>query len=180
MLIDLLNTAPGVSGPADGLATPEALEHFVAAHDFTGPLDATVLDVAAAAVLRERFRCVVANDVEAVVEAVNLTFREVRAFPQLVRHGDWGWHLHATGSAAPLSERMASDIALVLTDLVRSGDLGRLRSCAAPDCAAALVDLTKNGSKRFCDVRNCANRTSVAAYRARRDSRASRLRFEDG
>lgn len=168
MLVDLLNTDPEVTRAEDGLATPEQLEHFVAEHDFTGPLDATMFDVAVVAALRERFKSVANNDVEAVVKAINVTFREIRAFPQLVRHAHWDWHLHATANAAPLSERMASDIALVLTDLIRSGDLERLQTCAAEDCCAALADLTKNKSKRFCDVRNCANRTSVAAYRARR------------
>lgn len=172
MLVDLLNTSPQVTRAEDGLATPEQLEYFVAEHDFTGPLDATTFDVAVVAALRERFKAVADNDVEAVVEAINLTFREIRVFPQLVSHADWDWHLHATGNAAPLSERMASDIALVLTDLIRSGDLERLRTCAAEDCCAVFADLTKNKSKRFCDVRNCANRTSVAAYRARRGGRA--------
>lgn len=173
MLVDLLNTSPEVTRTEDGLATPEQLEHFAAEHDFTGPLDATKFDVAAVAALRERFKAVADNEVEAAADAINLTFREIRTFPQLVRHDHWGWHLHATGNDAPLSERMASDIALVLTDLIRSGDLARLRTCAAEDCCAALADLTKNNSKRFCDVRNCANRTSVAAYRARRGVRTS-------
>jgi predicted RNA-binding Zn ribbon-like protein len=40
--------------------------------------------------------------------------------------------------------------------------------CEAPDCQAVLVDLSRNRSRRFCDVNNCANRAHVAAYRARR------------
>lgn len=172
MLVDLLNTRPGVTRSEDALATPEQLEHFAAVHDFTGPLDATVFDVAVVAALRERFSKVAEIEVGAVVDAINLTFREIRVFPQLVCHGRWDWHLHATDNAAPLSERMASDIALVLTDQIRSGDLSRLRTCAAQDCCAVFADFTKNNSKRFCDVRNCANRTSVAAYRARRSAHA--------
>jgi hypothetical protein len=31
-----------------------------------------------------------------------------------------------------------------------------------------LVDLSRNRSRRFCDVNGCANRAHVAAYRARR------------
>lgn len=174
MLVDLLNTAPGVLGPQDGLATPHAVEEFSAAHDFTGPLVASAFDVPAVIALRERFRVALADDVEPVVDAINRTFREIRAVPQLVRHGRWGWHLHDAADGAPLGERVASDITLVLTDLIRSGDLTRLRTCAAEDCTAALADLTKNGSKRFCDARNCANRTHVASYRARRGRDADR------
>ena len=173
MLVDLLNTGPGVRGPDDRLVAPEELERFVTVHDFTGPLGASAFDVAAVATLRERFRAVLGDDVTAVVDAINATFREIRTFPQLVRHGEWDWHLHAAGNAAPLGERVASDIALVLTDLIRSGDLGRLRTCAADDCTAALADLTKNRSKRFCDLRNCANRVHVATYRAKHGDAAT-------
>lgn len=170
MLVDLLNTAPGISSEHDRLASPERLSDFVRDHDFSGPVDATTLDVGVAAVLRERFRVVLDDDVHAVVAAVNATFDEIRAQPRLVEHDDWGWHLHAAGSHSPLGERMASDIALVLTDLIRTGALERLRMCAGDDCSAALADFTRNHSKRFCEVRNCANRTHLAASRARRSS----------
>lgn len=168
MLVDLLNTAPGVSSANDLLASPSQLSGFVTDHDFSGPVEATPVDVGVAVVLRERFRVVLGDDVASVVEAVNVTFEEIRVRPRLVQHDNWGWHLHAAGDNSPLGERMAADIALVLTDLIRSGDLSRLRTCAATDCTATLADFTRNHSKRFCDVRNCANRTHLAASRARR------------
>ena len=40
-------------------------------------------------------------------------------------------------------------------------------TCAAIGCGALFVDLSCNRSKRFCDRGNCANRTHVAAFRAR-------------
>ena len=51
--------------------------------------------------------------------------------------------------------------------MVRSGELHRLRTCEAAGCDAVLVDLSRNSSRRFCDT-GCANRTHVAALRARR------------
>jgi predicted RNA-binding Zn ribbon-like protein len=42
----------------------------------------------------------------------------------------------------------------------------RLRVCAAPDCTGLLVDLSRNGSKRFCSVR-CGNRVNMIAFRER-------------
>ena len=57
---------------------------------------------------------------------------------------------------------------MAFLDLVRDDELGRLRICAAADCADVLVDLSKNSSKRYCDTGNCGNRTNVAAYRARK------------
>jgi predicted RNA-binding Zn ribbon-like protein len=38
--------------------------------------------------------------------------------------------------------------------------------CAAHDCEGVLVDLSRNGSKRFCTVR-CGNRMNMIAYRER-------------
>jgi predicted RNA-binding Zn ribbon-like protein len=54
-----------------------------------------------------------------------------------------------------------------MVDVIRMGELGRLQTCAAADCDDVLVDLSKNRSRRFCGT-SCANRTNVAAYRARK------------
>jgi predicted RNA-binding Zn ribbon-like protein len=59
------------------------------------------------------------------------------------------------------------EAAMALVDVVRSGELSRLRICAFPGCGNVLVDLSKNRSKRFCDA-GCGNRAAVSAYRARR------------
>ena len=53
-----------------------------------------------------------------------------------------------------------------LVDVVRADRLDRLRDCEADDCTGVFVDLSKNGSKRFCSAR-CGNRIAVRAYRAR-------------
>jgi predicted RNA-binding Zn ribbon-like protein len=63
---------------------------------------------------------------------------------------------------------MGAEAAMALVDVLRGQDLHRLRLCAASGCDAVLVDLSRNSSKRFCDTGNCANRTHVAAHRARR------------
>jgi predicted RNA-binding Zn ribbon-like protein len=46
--------------------------------------------------------------------------------------------------------------------------LRRLKICAASDCEAVLIDLSRNRSGKFCDTGNCGNRQHVAAYRERR------------
>ena len=70
---------------------------------------------------------------------------------------------------------MGAEAAMAVLDLIREDALGRLRICAADDCADVLVDLSRNSSKRFCDTGNCGNRTNVAAYRARKRSAAAQL-----
>jgi predicted RNA-binding Zn ribbon-like protein len=100
---------------------------------------------------------------------VNALLRDANALPQLVRHDGWEYHIHATSREAPLADRMAVDAAMAFADLIRFGELGRLRHCAAGDCDDVLVDLSKNRSRRFCSL-TCANRVNVAAYRSRRNA----------
>ena len=161
------------------MTTTAGLHGFAARHDFSGPLKATKSDVKETRELRERFAIVLDASIDAetdsdasraterIVREVNVTLQWAGALPRLVRHGDWDWHLHAVGQSASLADRVAADVALVLIDLIRSGDLDRLGLCAAEDCNAYLADFTRNRSKRFCDSGNCANRTHVAAFRAR-------------
>jgi predicted RNA-binding Zn ribbon-like protein len=106
-------------------------------------------------------------DEDSVVAVVNRLLQDGQALPQLVRHDGWGYHVHATEPTASLADRMGVEAAMALADVVRAGALDRLRRCAAGGCDNALVDLTKNASRRFCGS-NCANREHVAAYRARR------------
>jgi predicted RNA-binding Zn ribbon-like protein len=117
--------------------------------------------------LRSVWRAAMADDVDEAVRVVNALLTEANALPQLVKHDGWDYHLHATSSDAPLAERMAVEAGMGFVDVIRAGEFGRLRVCAAPDCDDVYVDLSKNRSRRFCDG-TCGNRTNVAAYRARR------------
>ena len=50
----------------------------------------------------------------------------------------------------------------------RERETDRLRVCAADDCTGLVLDLSRNGSKRFCSVR-CGNRVNMIAFRARKE-----------
>jgi predicted RNA-binding Zn ribbon-like protein len=63
---------------------------------------------------------------------------------------------------------MGAEMAMALSDIIRIGELRRLKVCSAPDCEAVLMDLSRNRSGKFCDTGNCGNRQHVAAYRERR------------
>jgi predicted RNA-binding Zn ribbon-like protein len=117
--------------------------------------------------LRERLRELWTRDEDGVVALVNELLREANALPQLVKHDRWDWHMHATEPSAPLAHRLQVETAMAVVDVVRAKELERLHECAADDCTAVVVDLTRNRSKRYCDVGNCGNRMHVAAYRAR-------------
>jgi predicted RNA-binding Zn ribbon-like protein len=161
----LVNTAH--ADGRDDLVDVEALDAFVDSWRWTGARCHDRAELEAVRALRPRFRQLWQLDEDGAAEVVNDLLREGRALPQLVTHDDWGYHLHATPPDAPLADRMAVDAAMALTDVIRQGELGRLRTCAAEDCGDVLVDLSRNHSRRFCSLA-CSNRTNVAAFRARR------------
>jgi predicted RNA-binding Zn ribbon-like protein len=101
-----------------------------------------------------------------VVVIANNLLTEFHALPQLVKHDEWDYHLHATPGDAPLATRMAVEAAMAIVDVVRADELDRLRICGNFDCSDVLVDLSRNRSKRYCDL-SCSNLAAVRAYRSR-------------
>ena len=142
------------------------LDAFVAEWGWTGSRKHTRAELDAVRALRPRLRPLWGEDKDGVVRIVNGLLREFSALPQLVKHDEWDYHLHATGPDQPLADRMAVEAAMAFVDVIRSDELDRLRVCAAADCDDVVVDLSKNRSRRFCE-KGCGNRANVAAYRAR-------------
>lgn len=162
--VALVNTDQAGS---DELADVAALDRFVGDWGWTGSRRGDRSELRRVQQLRPRLRALWHTDEDGVVTAVNEMLREARALPQLVKHGAWSYHLHATPSDAPLADRMMVEAAMAMVDVVRSGELDRLRVCDAPDCDDVLVDLSKNRCRRYCGAA-CSNRVNVAAFRARR------------
>ncbi|SFN94703.1 CGNR zinc finger domain-containing protein [Mycetocola miduiensis] len=164
----LLNTLPGAShSGTDELSTPEQLVAFLDRFEFTGSRTGDATELAEMRALRPRLRELWTRGEEGVVHLVNDLLREANALPQLVKHDAWDWHLHATPASAPVALRAQVEVAMAMVDLIRAQELSRLHECAAEDCSAVVVDLSRNRSRRYCDVGNCGNRANVAAYRQR-------------
>jgi predicted RNA-binding Zn ribbon-like protein len=176
---DLVNTAPGRPARDEAIGTAAALEGFLDEHQMVPRLTAVPTDVPAVRALRPRLLAAwdaagQPADIAPLATVINDLLDDAKARPWLIDHGGgWGWHLHVTRPEAPLADRIAAQAGFALADLVRLGETARLRRCAAPDCEAVLVDLSRNRSRRFCDTGNCGNRQHVAAYRARRAMRRS-------
>lgn len=152
------------------LADLAALDVYLNSFGWTGRRDRDDAELRSVHRLRARLGDIWAatDDEEATVEKVNALLRETKASPWLTRHlENPDWHLHLGAPDDPLSQRMGAEIAMALADLIRGGELRRLKVCAAPDCTAVLTDLSRNRSKIFCDTGNCGNRQHVAAYRQR-------------
>ena len=161
----LVNT--GYQQP-DPLADDAGLSGFLAAEGFSGSRTHTPAELGAVQRLRSELASLWTAGEEELVNGINRLLSAASALPQLVRHDDWGWHLHCTPPEAALADRMATEAAMALADVVRAGELSRLRTCAAPDCLGAVVDLSRNRSRRYCDTGNCGNRMNVNAYRRRK------------
>jgi predicted RNA-binding Zn ribbon-like protein len=123
--------------------------------------------VPVAAALAAVFSAVAAGDVDRAAHQLNDLLAATGAHPALERHDGEPWHIHfhsadessfATGWAAGC----ATGLAIVL-----GGELhDRLGVCTAPHCDRVYVDVSRNGSRRFCSTA-CQNRVKAAAFRER-------------
>jgi len=164
-VVGLINTA---ANGDEQLSTVADLDRFLEAEGFSGSRTRDAGELASVQRLRAELAALWLADEATAVETVNQLLREARALPQLMKHDGWDWHLHATSPEAPLADRMSTEAAMALVDVIRSKEMERMLVCAADDCDAVVLDLSRNRSKRYCDTGNCANRAHVAAYRARK------------
>lgn len=86
--------------------------------------------------------------------------------PQLADNGQLAWV-----SDQPVEAAFAT-IARDAIELLTGPLSGRIRECAAPDCALLFVDSSRPGRRRWCAGEACGNRTRTKAYRQRRKERA--------
>ncbi|GAB3305075.1 RNA-binding protein [Epidermidibacterium keratini] len=150
----------------ESLGTTDELAAFFAEHDYTGRHDGTDAELAAVQVIRGRLRALLISGRDEAVTLTNDVLRVTRALPQLVRHGEVDWHLHAVDSDRPLAERILVESAMAMVDVIRADEMSRLGVCADGSCEGVVLDLTRNRSRRYCSTA-CSNRNAVAAYRAR-------------
>ena len=166
--VALVAAAALVNSASDGdtLQTPEDLVDFLDTQGWFGSRAGDRDELDAVRALRPRLRRLWQLSEGELVPQVNEILTEAAALPQLVDHDGIGWHIHAVPQDAPLATRMAVEAAMAFTDVVRAGELDRLKTCAADDCEDVVVDLSRNRSKRFCEG-GCGNRENVRAYRDR-------------
>ena len=165
--VALLNTRPDASRTgADDLSTVPELHRLLDDNRYGGRRDRAEAERRSVIETRDRLRALWTLDRDDLAAGINDILTASHALPQLVRHDEFDWHIHATPLDAPLAERIRVEVALALVDMIRAGATDRLRTCEATECEGVLVDLSRNGSKRFCTVR-CGNRMNMIAYRER-------------
>lgn len=150
----------------DPLGTVDDLSAFLAGWSYTGRHDATPEELEAVRRLRPALKTLLLAERDVAAEIVNDMLATAKALPQLRRHDQWDWHLHAVDPDRPLEERVVVETAMAMVDVIRADELSRLARCAADDCDDVVLDLSRNRSRRYCST-TCGNREAVAAYRAR-------------
>ncbi len=75
----------------------------------------------------------------------------------------WGW-AHVEGHL----DRMLWPVARSAADLLVSGQVARIRECRGNDCTWLFVDMSKNHSRRWCDMNDCGNRAKAHRHYKRR------------
>jgi len=149
----------------DSLTTLADLRSFFQAFGYTGPAP-TLRDLEPVRKIRTQLRALFLADRDGAVPMVNRILAKQRAVPQLVRHGDVDWHIHATHDDRPLEERILVESAMAMIDVIRADDLSRFSRCAMDDCEGVVFDMSRNRSKKYCTV-TCTNRAAQSAFRAR-------------
>jgi predicted RNA-binding Zn ribbon-like protein len=71
----------------------------------------------------------------------------------------WDW------SDDPALDRMLWPILRGAATLLTSAEAGRIRQCEGQTCAWLFLDVSKNGSRRWCDMAVCGNRSKVRRFR---------------
>jgi predicted RNA-binding Zn ribbon-like protein len=117
--------------------------------------------------LRAVFDAVEAGDFDAAAHLVNTMAREYDARPTLIRHDGEPWHLHFHAPDTPMAPGIGAGQAAGLAFVLGSEHADRIGVCSADSCDRVYVDVSRNGTKRYCSTA-CQNRVKTATFRARR------------
>jgi predicted RNA-binding Zn ribbon-like protein len=108
-----------------------------------------------------------AESLDAAVALLNDLLGDVPMHPHVADHDALGLHLHYAPPQVDLAHRVRATTLMNLAELLCDNGIDRIGVCAAAGCDRVYADDSRGGRRRFCSDA-CANRTNVAAYRARR------------
>jgi predicted RNA-binding Zn ribbon-like protein len=116
--------------------------------------------------LRSVFDSIERDDIDDAAITLNALLAETGARPQLDRHDGEPWHLHFHGRPDAVAQGWAAGCATGLAIVLGTDMYDRLGVCTAPRCDRVYVDVSRNGTRRFCSM-SCQSRVKAAAFRAR-------------
>jgi predicted RNA-binding Zn ribbon-like protein len=93
---------------------------------------------------------------------LNQEFAEAMSRSQIVPENEgFAWKLVGDKNAL---DRVLAEVVRSAADLLTSKELGRVRLCADETCAWAFLDLSKNRSRRWCDMKDCGNQAKARRH----------------
>jgi predicted RNA-binding Zn ribbon-like protein len=83
---------------------------------------------------------------------------------------EWVWD-----ESRPALDRMLWPIVRSAAELLTAAELPRVKQCGGWDCGWLFLDLSKNNSRRWCEMEVCGSRAKARAYYARKRADETRL-----
>lgn len=169
LAVRLVNTSSLGHEGGDQLTTLDGLRALVADREHLNHGISRV-DLEALRALRTEFRgffvaCSRGDGADAAAR-LNELLIQYPVHPQLSGHDGQAWHVHYTESGS-MSDKYAAGAAMGLAVRLTELGLDRFGLCQAAPCQGVFIDITPDGTGRYCSQR-CADLANVTAFRARK------------
>ena len=106
------------------------------------------------------------SDLSALNRELAIALSRLRVMPAASAYGS-GWDWSGDDGRPPLDSPLWP-VARSAAELLTSPKLSRVKVCADKDCGWVFLDESRNGSRRWCDSRDCGNRERVRRHLARK------------
>ena len=124
-------------------------------------------DLAAAIRLREAIYGLVLLDPGGRRPGAARVVNQMAGPAPLVPELDEGGRGAAWASGGTVAQALSS-VARDAIDLISGPLIGRVRSCAGPDCTILFIDTSRPGKRRWCSMEACGNQAKSAGLRQQR------------
>ena len=111
------------------------------------------------------------SDLSPLNRELSIALSRLRVMPADGAYG-WSWDRSEDDGGARLDSPLWP-VAQSAAELLTSPKLGRVKVCAGEGCGWVFVDESRNGSRRWCDSRDCGNRERVRRHLARKRASVS-------
>ena len=179
LAVDFINTSPGSElHPTDKLPNAHAFRRWLIAGNVAGA-DSILLEsedqdrcwsfaLAYRALLRKGIAALVAGNAlpEALIPKTNMLLSAPDNADRIVEEN--GVFRHATAPKFQSPRTLMIPVARSFASLLTEADKARLRECRNPACGLYFFDTSKSGTRVWCSLDLCGNRSRIAAFRKRR------------
>ena len=104
------------------------------------------------------------SELSAFNRELSIALSRLRVMPA---GGTYGWDWSGDDGGAPLDSPLWP-VARSAAELLTSTKLGKVKVCAGKGCGWVFLDESRNGSRRWCDSRDCGNRERVRRHLTRK------------